>query len=71
MDVEKRLQALRREYETGQKMLAELDEKRAGLTKTLLRIEGAMQVLEEILHPQAGAPPAEANEPARAAAQLA
>jgi predicted nuclease with TOPRIM domain len=44
-----RLDQLRREYEEGQKMLAELDQKRANLRDTLLRISGAIQVLEETL----------------------
>jgi hypothetical protein len=47
--IEERLSTLRNEHETGQKMLAELEAKRAQLTTTLLRIEGAMQVLQEVL----------------------
>lgn len=46
--LEARLSTLREEYEAGQKMLAELEAKRAQLTQTLLRIEGAMQVLQEL-----------------------
>jgi hypothetical protein len=46
---EQRLAALQAEYEAGQKMLAELDGKRTSLANTLLRIEGAMQVLRELL----------------------
>lgn len=44
-----RLASLTAEYEAGQKMLAELDAKRQTLTHTLLRIEGAMQVLQELI----------------------
>jgi predicted nuclease with TOPRIM domain len=44
-----RLDQLRQEYGDGQKMLAELDHKRANLRDTLLRISGAIQVLEEEL----------------------
>jgi len=44
-----RLDELKVEYETGQKMLAELEAKQANLHQTLLRISGAIQVLEEIL----------------------
>jgi hypothetical protein len=44
-----RLQALQREYDTGQTMLAELDAKQLDLRQTLLRIAGAIQVLEELL----------------------
>lgn len=48
-----RLQALQTEYESGQKMLAELDAKRTTLMNTLLRIEGAIQVLKELSAPAA------------------
>ena len=47
--LEQRLAALQSEYAAGQKMLADLDERRTTLTNTLLRIQGAMQVLEELL----------------------
>jgi hypothetical protein len=51
--LEERLAELQKEYEAGQKMLAELDAKRQTVTSTLLRIEGAMQVLRELLAPSA------------------
>ena len=44
-----RLDSLRREYDTGQLMLAELEGKALDLRQTLLRIAGAIQVLEELL----------------------
>jgi predicted nuclease with TOPRIM domain len=47
--LEKRLEELRGEFETGQKMLVELETKQANLRETLLRISGAIQVLEEML----------------------
>ena len=47
--IQDRLKGLQTELETGQKMLAELDAKRQTLTHTLLRIEGAMQVLQELI----------------------
>ena len=47
--LEQRLQALRAEFESGQKMLAELEAKQADPRDTLLRISGAIQVLEEAL----------------------
>lgn len=50
--LEARLDALRREYEEGQKMLTDLDAKREQLTRTMLRIEGAIQVLRETLEVQ-------------------
>jgi predicted nuclease with TOPRIM domain len=43
----KRLERLKGEFEQGQRMLAELDGRREGLQRTLLRIGGAIQVLEE------------------------
>ena len=47
--LEKRLQALKNEFETGQKMLADLEAKQMNLRETLLRISGAIQVVEELL----------------------
>jgi prefoldin subunit 5 len=47
--VEARLKALRQEYETGQKMLADLQSRQLDLQQTLLRISGGIQVLEEML----------------------
>jgi predicted nuclease with TOPRIM domain len=53
--LQQRLQSLKTEYEAGQKMLAELDAKQANLRETLLRISGAIQVLEEMLANDEGA----------------
>ncbi|MEG4069227.1 hypothetical protein QUA42_18175 [Microcoleus sp. Pol11C2] len=47
--LQQRLQSLKTEYEAGQKMLADLEAKQANLRDTLLRISGAIQVLEEAL----------------------
>jgi hypothetical protein len=47
--LEKRLDTLRDEYAKGQQQLALLDQKRAEVRDTLLRISGAIQVLEELL----------------------
>lgn len=47
--LQKRLQSLKGEYESGQKVLADLDAKRANVRDMLLRISGAIQVLEEEL----------------------
>jgi hypothetical protein len=49
--VEQRLGELRAEFEAGRRMLADLDARRAELQQTLLRIGGAVQVLEELLGP--------------------
>lgn len=47
--LQKRLQELRAEFESGQKALADLEVKQMNLRNTLLRISGAIQVLEEEL----------------------
>jgi prefoldin subunit 5 len=44
-----RLQTLKSEFESGQKVLAELEAKQTNVRDTLLRISGAIQVLEELL----------------------
>ena len=51
--LQQRLQALKREYESGQQMLVDLEKRQAELQQTLLRISGAIQVLEELLVPGA------------------
>lgn len=55
--LEQRLNDLRQEYNAGQKMLADLEVQKADLQQTLLRISGAIQVLEEMLAVEA--PPEE------------
>lgn len=50
--LEKRLKELKAEFESGQKMQAELDAKQANVRSTLLRISGAIQVIEEELEKQ-------------------
>ena len=47
--LEIRLNDLKSELASGQKMLGELESKRTNLVETLLRIAGAIQVLEEEL----------------------
>jgi predicted nuclease with TOPRIM domain len=47
--LEERLKELKAEFESGQKMLAELEARQANLRESLLRISGAIQVLEEEL----------------------
>ena len=47
--LEQRLKELRAEYESGQKALAELENKQTALRSTLLRINNAIQILEEEL----------------------
>ena len=52
--LEERLSKLKSEFESGQKMLSELDAKAGNLRETLLRISGAIQVLEEELKESPG-----------------
>ena len=47
--IQQRLTQLKSEFEEGQKMLADLEAKQTNLRSTLLRISGAIQVLEELL----------------------
>jgi uncharacterized coiled-coil protein SlyX len=55
--LEQRLTELRSELAAGQKMSNELDAKRAELQATMLRIAGAIQVLEEVLQAEPAAEP--------------
>jgi len=57
--LEQRLTELRAEYESGQRALAELEQKQATLRDTVLRISGAIQVLEEELGTRTPAFPAD------------
>ena len=47
--ITQRLEKLQAEYTSGQQMLAELEAKQENLKSTLLRISGAIQVLEQLL----------------------
>ena len=53
--LEKRLTELKAEFASGQKVLADLETKQANVRETLLRIQGAIQVLEEELAKNNGA----------------
>ena len=55
--IEARLAELRAEFESGQRMLSELEEKRERLRESLLRISGAIQVLEEMRDGEGPPPP--------------
>lgn len=50
--MEQRLDALKAEHQEGLKMKADWEAKLANLEQTLLRINGAIQVLEEMLAEQ-------------------
>jgi hypothetical protein len=54
--VEQRVRMLKAEHEAGMRMLAELEARQADLQQTVLRISGAIQVLEELLAAEAEAP---------------
>jgi uncharacterized coiled-coil protein SlyX len=47
--LEQRLTELKAEFASGQKVMTELETKQANLRDTLLRISGAIQILEEEL----------------------
>ena len=47
--LEERLRDLRSELDSGRALLDELETKKSNLQSTLLRISGAIQVLEELL----------------------
>ncbi len=47
--LEERINELKGEFENGKKILEELEMKRTNLTQTLLRISGALQVLEDLI----------------------
>lgn len=48
--LKRRLEELKAEYEAGQNLLNELEAKQASTQQTVLRISGAIQVLEELLN---------------------
>jgi predicted nuclease with TOPRIM domain len=47
--IQSRIAALKSEFETGQTKLRELEMQQSRIRETLLRISGAIQVLEEML----------------------
>lgn len=57
----KRVAELETEYRAGQKMLADLEARHAEVQQTLLRIEGALQVLKELLGADRAFPGADAD----------
>jgi hypothetical protein len=48
-NLENRLNLLKIEFESGNKLLADLEAKQTNVRETLFRISGAIQVLEELL----------------------
>ena len=55
--LKKRLESLKAEFDLGQKKLHELETEANNVRSTMLRISGAVQVLEELLVQQGEAPP--------------
>jgi predicted nuclease with TOPRIM domain len=47
--LEQRLKTLETEFETGKKMLAELEARESALRSSMLRLSGAIQVLREFV----------------------
>ncbi len=47
--IELKINELKAELEAGQKVMEELEMQRSNITYTLLRINGAIQVLEELI----------------------
>ena len=47
--LQKRLAELKQEYRAGQLQMSELETQQTRLRETMLRIRGAIQVLEEVL----------------------
>ena len=54
--IKARIQDLKRNQEAGEAQMLDMDQKRRELQATLIRISGAIQVLEELMaeHEQAG-----------------
>ena len=51
-EIEQRLQSLREEHRAGEAVLSELKSKQRNVEETMMRISGAIQVLEELLEQQ-------------------
>jgi hypothetical protein len=47
--MQSRLEALRKEFQTGQAELEKIERQQTHIRETMLRISGALQVLEELL----------------------
>ncbi|MEG3936017.1 MULTISPECIES: hypothetical protein [unclassified Microcoleus] len=69
--LEQRLQSLKAEFEAGQKLLTEYETKQRNLRETILRISGAIQVLEEVLAEADSEANGEVSQPSDSPAELA
>jgi hypothetical protein len=61
--IETRFAALAEEFAAGQRLLAEYESKAAAMREQLLRINGAMRVLSELLEQDGGRPGGAADLP--------
>lgn len=52
-EIKARLKELKEEYKKGQERLVSLEQETEALSKTMLRISGAIQVLEELVGDEA------------------
>jgi hypothetical protein len=68
--LEQRLRSLKAEFEAGQKLQAEYETKQRNLRETLLRISGAIQVLEEVLAKAESIEKGEVSQPYDSPAEL-
>jgi len=70
--IEDRLAQLAHEYEEGAEQLVELRRREVALRETLLRISGAIQVLQELTEaaPENSGPPSETGPTARDGAEM-
>jgi hypothetical protein len=57
MDIRKRRESLKEELAKGEEILADLDARRRDARDRMLRISGAIQVLDELLNDTAQLPP--------------
>jgi hypothetical protein len=53
MDIEKRIGALKEELAKGERIMADLDTRRRETMDQMLRISGAVDILEELLNERA------------------
>ncbi len=59
-----RLENLKQELESGKKLLADLEARKTDVQATVLRISGAIQVLEEMLSIETGDDDSDGSTPA-------
>jgi len=57
--ITERIEQLKKEYQTGQQQLNDLEERKKTLQTILLRISGAIQVLEELKNEEDSQEPSE------------